>query len=129
MAALGGRALCARAAIGGRAPSWWVSVRAGAATAVRLRRGAAGTAVSERGRHGGSRSAPRGFLLRVAAAEPRLPPWQRGSVVPGGCRPLCVPQHPRGREGLRRPEPRQCAGVAIKNRGVWWVKAGAESGV
>lgn len=46
MGAAGGRALSARAAIGGRAPGRWVSVRAGAAErAVRLRSEA--TAVSE----------------------------------------------------------------------------------
>ncbi|XP_041316178.1 alpha-enolase isoform X2 [Pyrgilauda ruficollis] len=45
MGAAGGRALCARAAIGGRARSRWVSVRAGAAVEVRLRSGVAGTAV------------------------------------------------------------------------------------
>ncbi|XP_041275320.1 alpha-enolase isoform X2 [Onychostruthus taczanowskii] len=45
MGAAGGRALCARAAIGGRARSRWVSVRAGAAVEERLRSGVAGTAV------------------------------------------------------------------------------------
>ncbi|XP_058710963.1 alpha-enolase isoform X2 [Poecile atricapillus] len=45
MGAAGGRVLRARAAIAGRAPRRSVSVRAGAATAVRLRSGAAGTAV------------------------------------------------------------------------------------
>lgn len=129
MGAAGGRALCARAAIGGRAPSCWVSVRAGAVTVVGLRSGAVGTAVSAAA---AAAPLPQGepgreaavSLLRVSAAEPQPSPWRKAGPRLGGPRGVQAAVWSRGTGG----EGRACGGLNPGGVRGWGLKTGRYDG-